>query len=37
MAGVTAEGFVLKRLSELLVERRQLAVELFQEMYNVVV
>ena len=32
MAGVTAEGFVLKRLSELLAERRQLAVELFQDL-----
>ena len=29
---LTAEGLVIKRLSELLAERRQLAVQLFQDL-----
>lgn len=31
MAGITPEGLVIKRLSEILADNRQKAVELFQE------
>lgn len=35
--GLTKQGFVLKRLNEILAEQRQKAVALFQEAYDAVI